>query len=168
MDIKDLPAGDKFPEEFNVIIEITKGSRNKYEYDKDLGVIKLDRTLSTSISYPYDYGFIPHTLSEDGDMLDVFVILENSVFPGCLVTARPVGVVHMTDDGEKDEKIIAVPAEDARHKHITDIAQLSPHLKSEVQHFLEHYKDLRNNNVKVIGWGDRKEAIKVMNESLEK
>lgn len=166
MDMKDLPAGDKFPQECNVIIEITKGSRNKYEYDKDLGVIKLDRALSTSISYPYDYGFIPHTLSEDGDMLDAFVILENSVFPGCLVEARPVGVVYMVDGGEKDEKIITVPVEDARYKHITDISQLSPHFKAEVQHFLERYKDLRNNDVQVTGWGGKDEAIKVMQESM--
>lgn len=168
MNIKNLPAGENFPEEFNVVIEIPKGSRNKYEYDEDLDIIKLDRVAYAAMAHPYDYGFIPQTRSEDGDHLDAFVILDNSVFPGCLVTARPVGVLYMVDDGEKDEKIIGVPAEDIRYKHITDISQLSPHLKDEIQHFFEHYKDLQHKTVEITGWGDREEAIKVMNESFGK
>ena len=168
MNIKDLPAGDEYPEVFNVVIEIPKGSRNKYEYDEKLDVIKLDRVGYAAMAHPYDYGFIPQTRSDDGDHLDAFVLLDNSVFPGCLVQARPVGVLRMVDDGENDEKIIAVPADDIRYKHITDISQLTPHIKDEIQHFFEHYKDLQNKQVKILGWGDRQEALEVMKSSLEK
>ena len=168
MNIKGLTAGEKFPGEFNVVIEIPKGSRNKYEYDEELDIIKLDRVAFSAMSHPYDYGFIPGTRSNDGDHLDAFVILDNSVFPGCLVTARPVGVLKMIDDGEGDEKIIAVPADDIRYRHISDISQLSPHLKEEIQHFFEHYKDLQHKTVEITGWGGREEAVKIMQESLEK
>lgn len=168
MSLKNLPAGEKYPEEFNVIIEIPKGSKNKYEYDEDLDVIKLDRVSFTAMAHPYDYGFIPATRSEDGDHLDAFVLLDHSVFPGCLVNARPIGVLYMIDDGEKDEKIIAVPADDIRHKHVEELSQLSPHIKAEIQHFFEHYKDLQNKKVEVTGWGDRQDALKVMQEAFEK
>lgn len=167
MNIKNLPAGDKYPEEFNVVIEIPKGSRNKFEYDEELDVIKLDRVNYAAMAHPYDYGFIPETRSEDGDHLDAFVLLESSVFPGCLVNARPVGILYMIDDGEKDEKVIGVPADDPRYDHIDDISQLSPHLTKEIQHFFEHYKDLQNKKVEITGWGNKEEAMKVMKESFE-
>lgn len=168
MDIKNLPAGDKYPEEFNVVIEIPKGSRNKYEYDEDLDIIKLDRVTYSAMAHPYDYGFIPGTRSEDGDHLDALVVLDTSVFPGCLVVARPVGILDMIDDGERDEKIIAVPANDVRYNHINDIDQLTPHIKKEIQHFFEHYKDLQGKKVEITRWGNREEALEVMNASLEK
>lgn len=167
MNIKALPRGEKYPEEFNVVIEIPKGSRNKYEYDEELDIIKLDRVAYTAMAHPYDYGFIPETRSEDGDHLDAFVVLDTSVFPGCLVVARPVGLLNMIDDGEKDEKIIAVPAHDVRFNHITSIEQLTPHIKSEIQHFFEHYKDLQNKKVEITGWGNRQEAIEIMQKSTE-
>lgn len=167
MNIKGLPAGDKFPEEFNVVIEIPKGSHNKYEYDEELDIIKLDRVSYTAMAHPYDYGFIPQTRSEDGDHLDAFVLLETSVFPGCLVHARPIGVLYMVDDGEKDEKIIAVPTDDPRFKHIEDLSQVSPHIPKEIQHFFEHYKDLQNKKTEITGWGGKEEAIKMMRESFE-
>lgn len=168
MNIKNLPAGDEYPDSFNVVIEIPKGSRNKYEYDEELDVIKLDRVNYAAMAHPYDYGFIPQTRSEDGDHLDAFVILDSSVFPGCLVSARPVGVLYMIDDGEKDEKIIAVPAHDPRYDHINKLTDLSPHLPKEIEHFFTHYKDLQNKKVEITGWGDREQALEMMKSSLEK
>ena len=167
MSISKLSAGEKYPEEFNVVIEIPKGSRNKYEYDEELDIIKLDRVTYSAMAHPYDYGFIPGTRSEDGDHLDAFVILDTSVFPGCLVSARPVGVLDMIDDGERDEKIIAVPVNDVRYSHISDIDQLTPHIKKEIQHFFEHYKDLQGKKVEITSWGNREKAIEVMNASVE-
>lgn len=168
MNIKNLPAGEKYPEVFNVVIEIPKGSRNKYEYDEDLDIIKLDRVNYTAMAHPYDYGFIPQTRSEDGDHLDAIVILDQSVFSGCLLEARPIGILYMVDDGDKDEKILSVPLNDIRFKHINDLSQLSPHVKDELQHFFEHYKDLQHKKVEVSGWGGREDAIKVLKDSLEK
>lgn len=168
MSIKSLPKGEKYPEVFNVVIEIPKGSHNKYEYDEELDIIKLDRVSFTAMAHPYDYGFIPETRSEDGDHLDAFVLLETSVFPGCLVQARPIGVLYMVDDGENDEKIISVPADDVRFNHINDLADVSPHIQKEIQHFFEHYKDLQNKKTEIIKWGGKSEALEMMQKSLEK
>ncbi len=167
MSIAELPIGSKAPEVVNVVIEIPAGSKNKYEYDEELHVIKLDRVGYAAMAHPYDYGFIPETRSEDGDHLDAFVVLDHSVFPGCLVAARPVGLMRMVDDGEADEKIICVPAKDVRYDHITDLAQLSAHLPKEIQHFFEHYKDLQGKKAEVTGWGDAAEAKKVITEAQE-
>lgn len=168
MSIKNLSAGDNFPEVFNVVVEIPKGSKNKYEYDEDLDIIKLDRVNYSAMAHPYDYGFIPKTRSDDGDHLDAFVILDASVFPGCLVRARAVGVLFMIDDGEKDEKIIGVPADDPRYEHIKDISDLAKHLPKEIEHFFSHYKDLQNKKVEIIKWGNALEALELMRNSLEK
>ena len=168
MNIKNLPAGEKYPEVFNVVIEIPKGSRNKYEYDEDLDIIKLDRVAYSAMAHPYDYGFIPQTRSDDGDHLDAFVLLDTSVFPGCLVSARPIGILYMVDDGENDEKIIAVPADDVRFNHMNDLSDISPHIQKEIQHFFEHYKDLQNKKTEIIKWGNKDDAKEMMNKSLEK
>lgn len=168
MSIANLPKGDKYPEVFNVVIEIPRGSHNKYEYDEELDVIKLDRVNYAAMAHPFDYGFIPETRSEDGDHLDAFVLLEQSVFPGCLVEARPIGILYMVDDGEKDEKIIAVPAKDPRFDHIKDLSDISEHTPKEIQHFFEHYKDLQGKKTEIVKWGDKSEAIKAMNEAIEK
>lgn len=167
MNIKALPAGDKYPEEFNVVIEIPRDSKNKYEYDEELDVIKLDRVNYTAMAHPYDYGFIPETRSEDGDHLDAFVLLDHSVFPGCLVSARPIGVLYMIDDGEKDEKIISVPAKDPRYDHVQDLSDVTSHLTKEIEHFFLHLKDLQNKKVEIINWGDKAEALKVLKSALE-
>jgi inorganic pyrophosphatase len=161
MDLAQLPIGDKAPDVVNVIIEIPAGSKNKYEFDEEFGVIKLDRVGYAAMAHPYDYGFIPGTRSEDGDHLDAFVILDHSVFPGCVVAARPVGMVKMVDDGEGDEKIICVPAKDVRYDHVTELDQLTPHLPKEIQHFFEHYKDLQNKKTEITGW-ENAEAAKAM------
>ncbi len=165
MSIAELPIGDQSPEVVNVVIEVPAGSKNKYEYDEELHVIKLDRVQFTAMAHPYDYGFIPETRSEDGDHLDAFVMLDHSVFPGCLVAARPVGLIRLVDDGEQDEKIICVPAKDVRYDHITEMTQLSPHLPKELQHFFEHLKDLQNKKAEVTGWGDAAEAKQVIAEA---
>lgn len=171
MSLSELPIGDKAPEVVNVVIEIPAGSKNKYEYDEELHAIKLDRVGYAAMAHPYDYGFIPGTRSEDGDHLDAFVILDHSVFPGCVVAARPVGVVKMVDDGEGDEKIICVPAKDVRYDHVTELDQLTSHLPKEIQHFFEHYKDLQNKKTEITGWGDASEAkeiIKAAEETFKK
>ncbi len=167
MSIENLPIGSKAPEVINVVIEIPAGSRNKYEYDEELHTIVLDRVNYTAMAHPYDYGFIPGTRSEDGDHLDAFVLLEHSVFPGCVVAARPIGLLNMVDDGEKDEKIICIPAKDPRFDHITDLNQLSAHLPKEIQHFFEHYKDLQNKKAEVTGWGDAAAAKAMIAEAQE-
>ena len=168
MNIKNLPAGDDYPEKFNVVIEIPKGSRNKYEYDEELDIIKLDRVYTSAMSLPYDYGFIPETRSEDGDHLDVVLILDTQIYPGILVEARPIGLLKMVDSGEADEKIIAVPTKDIRLKHIQSLDDLSAHFKQEVQHYFENYKTLENKVVEITGWGDKDAAIEVLKKSLEK
>ncbi len=168
MNIKDLPRGDKFPEEFNVVIEIQKGSHNKYEYDEELDTIKLDRVYFSSSMVPsFDYGFIPQTRSEDGDHLDALIVIDQSLFPGCLVTARPIGVINMVDSGEKDEKIVAVAVSDIHHKHIQSVEDLGPNFQKEVQHYFEHYKDLENKKVEITSWGDKNEALEVLKKSQE-
>ncbi len=163
MSLANLPIGSKAPDVINVVIEIPANSKNKYEYDEDLHVIKLDRVAYTAMAHPYDYGFIPETRSNDGDHLDAFVLLDQSVFPGCLVAARPIGMVKMIDDGETDEKIICVPDKDVRYQHITELNQISDHIPKEIQHFFEHYKDLQDKKTEITHWGDAteaKEAIK--------
>jgi inorganic pyrophosphatase len=158
MNLSELPIGEKSPEVVNVVIEIPAYNKNKYEYDEELHIIKLDRVASTAMAHPYDYGFIPQTRSEDGDHLDAFVLLDTPVFPGCLVEARPVGVVMMTDDGEADEKIICVPTGDKQYDHVTELDQLSPQIAKIIQHFFEHYKDLQDKSVTINDWGDAQAA----------
>lgn len=165
--LKNVKIGDKYPDIVNVIIEIPAGSKNKYEFDEETGAIFLDRVNYTAMTHPYDYGFIPDTRSEDGDHLDAFVVSDHSVFPGCVVPSRPIGLIYMIDDGEKDEKIICVPNKDPRFDHINDIKDISEHIPKEIQHFFEHYKDLQNKKVEISGFGGREEAIKMIKESLE-
>ena len=139
--------------EIEVVIEIPRGSRNKYEYDHERHVIRLDRRLFTATAYPADYGFIPETLSEDTDPLDAMVLLDDSVFPGCWVRARPVGVFWMSDDAGPDAKIICVPSGDARWESVTDLDGLPGHLPDEIKHFFEVYKALEpGKSSDVRGW----------------
>ncbi len=126
----------------DVVIEIPRGSRNKYEYDHEKHVMRLDRRLFSATVYPADYGFIPDTLGEDGDPLDALVLLDDPTFPGCWVSARPVGVLWMEDEAGPDAKVICVPAGDPRWDHVTDIPELPDHLVDEIVHFFDVYKDL--------------------------
>lgn len=161
----DISAGS--PEEMNVIIEIPRGSNNKYEVDKETGLIKLDRANYSSAAFPYDYGFVPQTLWDDGDPLDVILLTTFPLFPGILVTARPVAVIDMVDDGDSDYKIIAVPTEDKRWEDVQDLADLNKHSIKEYQHFLETYKQLKGKPapVEIRGIYGKKEASEAVIKS---
>lgn len=155
--IHNLPIGDKAPEVVNAVIEIPKGSNNKYEYDEERGVFKLDRVLYSPVFFPLDYGFIPETRSEDGDHLDILVIGSDPVFSGCVVEARPVGLLKMIDSGEADFKILAVQEKNPRFSHVKsleDVEAANPHLIKELEHFLMVYKELQGKKVELQGWGD--------------
>jgi inorganic pyrophosphatase len=139
--------------EIDVVVEIPRGSRNKYEFDHEAHVFRLDRRLFTATAYPADYGFVPDTLSEDGDPLDAMVLLDEPTFPGCYVRSRPVGVFWMTDDAGPDAKILCVPANDTRFEGMSDISDLPAHLPDEISHFFEVYKVLEpGKHSSVRGW----------------
>ena len=163
----EISLGDKVPEEFNVIIEIPKGSKNKYEIDKETGLIKLDRAMKTSQDYPFDYGFAPQTLWEDNDPLDVVVLTTYPLDPSILVTVRPVAVIEMIDAGESDYKIIAVPTEDPRWDDTKDLDDVNKHTIKEIKHFFETYKQILNKEVEINGIKGNKEAKEAVKKSVE-
>jgi len=148
-----------------VVVEIPKGSRNKYEYDPATGVIVLDRMLFTSMQYPADYGFIEGTLGGDGDALDALVFVGEPTFPGCRIHARPIGLFRMRDERGPDEKILCVPLRDPMWSQIRDLADLNENLLNEIQHFFQVYKDLEEKKVETGGFGDRVEAAGVIAEA---
>ena len=153
--------------EVDVIVEIPQGSRNKYEMDLVTGRIRLDRMLFTSTRYPQDYGFIPDTLAEDGDPLDVMIILEERTFPGCLVTVRPVGVFWMNDESGPDAKILAVPAQDPRYEGLQELDDIPEHVTAEIGHFFDIYKELEpDKDSDVRGWQGRAAAEKIIEEAV--
>ena len=154
--LHDIPAGSR--DEMTVIIEIPRGSMNKYEIDKDTGIIALDRVNHTAQAYPFDYGFVPQTLWDDGDALDVVLITSSPLLPGILVKARPVGIMRMIDAGEPDEKVIAVPAGDPRWAHVQDIGDVNQHLLKEIRHFFMTYKQLQEKIVEVGEFEDKTSA----------
>jgi inorganic pyrophosphatase len=139
-------------------IEIPSGSRNKYEFDAELGAIVLDRRLFTSMSYPADYGYIEGTLGEDGDPLDALVLVSEPTFPGCRIRVRAVGVFHMTDEKGPDEKVICVPLKDPAWMRVNDIHDVPPELRNEIEHFFQVYKDLEVAKTETRGFGNRSEA----------
>jgi inorganic pyrophosphatase len=165
---RDLAPGSNPPEVVTAIIEIPFGSRNKYEMDKATGLMKLDRVLYSSVHYPSDYGFIPRTLHEDGDPLDVLVLLKEQTFSGCMIDVRPLGVLRMLDRGEPDDKILAVPLHDPAHEEYFDIGDVSQHLLKEIEHFFLTYKDLEHKRVQMGGWGKSEVAMKVIMESIDR
>jgi len=148
----DLDPGPAVPEVLNVIVEIPRGSRNKYEYHKQTGAIKLDRVLFSPVFYPGDYGFIPQTYYDDGDPLDVLVMTNAPTFPGCVVEARPIGIFHLRDRGEPDDKIMAVLHYDPFFADIKDYTELPAHFLKEVTHFFSVYKDLEGVRTEALGW----------------
>jgi inorganic pyrophosphatase len=164
----DIPPGPQPPEQVTAVIEIPSGSRNKYELDKVTGLLKLDRVLYSAVQYPGDYGFIPGTLAEDSDPLDVLVLINEPTFPGCLITVRPVGVLLMKDRGEPDEKILAVPSEDPYHQEYFDIADLPQHYLKEVEHFFHVYKDLEGKRVEIEGWRQSTVAMTVIQQCIQR
>ncbi|XP_057833749.1 soluble inorganic pyrophosphatase PPA1 [Cryptomeria japonica] len=145
----DLEIGPGAPSVFNCVVEIGKGSKVKYELDKKTGLIKVDRVLYSSVVYPHNYGFIPRTLCEDGDPIDVLVLMQEPVLTGCFLRARAIGLMPMIDQGEKDDKIIAVCADDPEYRHYKDITELPPHRLAEIRRFFEDYKKNENKEVAV-------------------
>jgi len=164
-----LPAGPNPPSEVYCLVEIPKGKTNKYEYDRRLGVFKLDRVLYEAVFYPAEYGIIPRTFNQaDDDPVDIMVLSSFPTFPGCLVAARPIGMLKIVDTGEGDDKIIAVPSKDPRFEEIRDLNDLAPHLKKEIVNFWENYAELQpNKKIKVLGWGNKKTAQNLIRQSIE-
>ena len=165
---RDQPPGPHPPEEVTAVIEIPRGSRNKYELDKEHGLLKLDRVLYSAVHYPGDYGFIPRTLHEDGDPLDILVRINEPTFPGCQIDVRPIGVLRMRDRGEPDDKILAVPSHDPQHNEYYDIADLPGHYLKEVEHFFLIYKDLEGKRMEIGGWEKSDAAMRVITASIER
>jgi inorganic pyrophosphatase len=145
-----------------VLVEIPRGSRNKYEWDEKRGVLRLDRTLYSSVHYPTDYGFIPGTLADDGDALDALIIVEEPTVPGCHVMARPIGVLRMRDDKGVDDKIISVPMADPRLSEVREFSDIAHHWQREIEHFFQIYKELQNLTVEIHGWGDSRTAWEII------
>jgi inorganic pyrophosphatase len=154
-------------ESINVIIEIPKGSKNKYEIDKKTGLIALDRVSHTAQDFPFDYGFVPQSLWHDGDALDVVVLTTYPLFPGLLVRVRPVAVMGMNDSGEEDDKIIAVPVDDPRWNDVKDLKDLNKHTLKEIEHFYSTYKKIQKKEVIVKDFGDKKKAEEVFNLGIK-
>lgn len=166
MSLYSLPPGERVPELVNVVVEIPKGTRNKIEFDPATGTFRLDRVLYASVHYPGDYGFIPGTLSPDGDALDVLVLVTEPTFPGCVLAARPIGVLAMRDEKGVDEKVLAVPAEDPRFGEFDELAELPGHLVKEIEYFFEVYKELEGKETAVLGWEPRASAHAIIERSV--
>src|SRR5688572_2210355 len=164
----EVRIGDNPPKVVNAIIEIPKGSRAKYEIDKASGLIKLDRVIYASMYYPLNYGFIPQTLGEDHDPLDIVVLTQVTVVPRCLISAKVIGVMQMIDRGEADDKIIAVAEQDPSVSHLTDVKDLPDHLMAELKHFFENYKTLENKKVIVDEFLSKEAAHKIIEASISR
>lgn len=166
--LHDIPTGPNPPDVLNTIVEIPRGSRNKYELDKKTGLMAFDRLLYSAVYYPADYGFLPRTLAQDGDPLDVLVMVSEPTFPGCLVQVRPVGVFVMEDEKGLDEKILTVPVRDPLQSQFHSLDDIPPHYLKEVQHFFSMYKDLEGIHTYVAGWQDLEKAYEVIEGAVER
>ncbi len=162
----ELEAGSDAPAQMNVVVEIPRGSRNKYELDKKTGMFKLDRLLYSSVHYPGDYGFFPQTYAQDDDPLDALVMTTVPTFPGCVIEVRPIGIFRMTDREEMDEKVLCVPARDPLYDEYAGLADVAPHYLREVEHFFSIYKDLEHVRVHPMGWEDEKSARTTIIEAM--
>ena len=171
MSLQQVPAGNKLPDEINVIIEVPMNSPAiKYEVDKASGAIFVDRMLKTAMYYPCNYGYVPHTLCDDGDPVDVLVVLPLPMLPGTVMRCRPVGVLQMKDEAGEDYKVIAVPIDSVTgiYRHIEDVGDVDPTLLAQIEHFFEHYKDLETNKwVRTGDWLGVDAARKVLTEALD-
>lgn len=163
----DIHIGDKAPEVVTGIIEITNGSKTKYELDKETGMLRFDRMLYTTMRYPANYGFIPKTYCDDGDPLDILIFSQADFVPMCLVDCRVIGVMHMIDGGEGDDKIIAVPVDDVRMEGVNDISDLPKSSLEEMVNFFEDYKKLQKKETEVNGLKGREEAIKIVQQAMK-
>nr|WP_199298410.1 inorganic diphosphatase [Leptolyngbya sp. FACHB-17] len=151
----------------NVLIEIPAGSKNKYEFDKDLNAFALDRVLYASVMYPFDYGFVPNTLADDGDPLDGMVIMDQPTFPGCVIAARPIGMLEMIDGGDRDEKILCVPDKDPRYTNIKSLKDLPQHRLDEVAEFFRTYKNLEKKVTEILGWQDVDKVLPLVEQCIK-
>ena len=156
--LSDIDPGPKCPDVVRMIVEIPKNSSNKYEFDVALGVFRLDRPLYSPMHYPGDYGFIPGTIAEDGDPMDILTLVDEPSFPGCLMEVRPVAMLGMVDSQQADQKVLAVPARDPRFDQMRNMADLPEHTRKEIEHFFQIYKELEKKTVKTQGWLDGDEA----------
>ncbi len=154
----ELPLGERCPEIATAVIEIPRDGVNKYEYDKNLHVFRLDRSLHSPVHYPGDYGFFPCTLSDDGDPLDVLVLTASGSFPGCVMNVRPIGLLEMLDQGVPDEKVLAVGEKNPRYQDVWNYSEVYPHMLKEITHFFSIYKDLEGKRVEIKGWKDASQA----------
>jgi len=166
--LHEIDPGPECPEIVRMIVEIPKNSGNKYEYDRALGVFRLDRALYSPMHYPGDYGFIPGTLAEDGDPMDVLALVDQPSFPGCLIEVRPVAVLNMVDSSVGDQKIISVPTRNPRFDQIHTIDQIFAHIRREIEHFFTIYKELEGKLTEMRGWGDPREARKMIVDSRKR
>ncbi len=166
MDLSLIPAQPK-PGIVNVLIEIPGGSKNKYEFDKELNAFALDRVLYSSVKYPYDYGFVPNTLADDGDPLDGMVIMDEPTFPGCVIAARPIGFLEMIDGGDRDEKILCVPDKDPRYAQVKSLKDLPPHRLDEIAEFFRTYKNLEKKVTEILGWQDADQVAPLVQKFIQ-
>jgi inorganic pyrophosphatase len=166
MDLSLIPAQPE-PGLINVLIEIPGGSKNKYEFDKDMNAFALDRVLFASVKYPYDYGFVPNTLADDGDPLDGMVMMDEPTFPGCVIAARPIGMLLMIDGGDRDEKILCVPAEDPRYNEVKSLGDIAPHRLEEIAEFFRTYKNLEKKVTEIQGWKDVDAVTPLVEECIK-
>lgn len=164
----DLSPGLAPPDQMTVFVEIPRGSRNKYELDKESGLLKLDRVLYSAVHYPGDYGFFPRTLADDDDPLDALVILTVPTFPGCTIAVRPIGLFLMSDRDEMDEKVLCVPESDPLYAGYHDLSDVPGHFLKEVEHFFSIYKDLEGIRVATMGWKNAAEAKRVIRQATER
>lgn len=167
--IHTLPSGENPPTEINCLVEIPRGCTNKYEYDRQHGVFHLDRVLYESVFYPCEYGLIPQTWGDDNDPLDIMVLSTFPTFPGCLISARPIGALKILDSGRKDDKIIAVPQDDPRFNQYRGLKDLTKHFKKEIWNFWENYAELQpNKKIVVSGWENLKDAHKIIKRDTKR
>lgn len=167
MNAKKLTIGEDYPEKLNVVVEIPAGGHNKYEYDEELDIIKLDRVLHSPFFYPVDYGFIPGTLAGDGDHLDALVVTDSPTFPGCMVEVRPLGLFKMEDDKGIDEKVLAVPVKNPHFNNVKTMEDLPQNILDGISHFFEQYKKLEKKEVAIKGWGSLQEALDLIKKYSE-
>ena len=166
MDLSRIPAQPK-PGVINVLIEIPAGSKNKYEFDKDLQAFALDRVLYSSVQYPYDYGFVPNTLADDGDPLDGMVLIDQPTFPGCVIAARPIGMLEMIDGGDRDEKILCVPDKDPRYAQVKSLEDIAEHRLAEISEFFKTYKNLEKKVTEILGWKNVEHVRPLVEKCIE-
>lgn len=164
----DLDPGPHCPDRLRMVVEIPKGSTNKYEYDAELNLFRLDRTLYSPVHYPGDYGFIPGTLAEDGDPADVVALVEEPSFSGCVIEVRPIGMLNMIDQDKTDQKILAVPVSNPRYDEVHNLDEIFNHVRKEIEHFFNIYKELEDRTTATLGWSDAATARKTITQARKR